>query len=1128
MFLIDQQKRGKIGIVILLFGTGIILPSLCLAQEVPVATIHSIKPNGHWHDSSTWLEHRIPTTDDVVYVDVPIKMRHQPTIVRGLHITPSGRIDGLGKYNNGYLAVSDYFYNQGSIGRNMFELKLGGWIRALGSIALNKIRLSGGEIELPPVVNHNLSLTRDISLVNQSLKLGGRFETNNRIITLTATSTDLELENPVDKLIVYGTSTINIGREESEARMIVDSIQAASSTVHFQAPNMGINGDVRAEKIYIHHSLKLEESNIRFTGDVYIKPGGYINGEAWRVVHWFEIVGDLINYGSVGPYVYLHLWGSLHNHGSYSNSQGLVLRGDGERNFIGSIPNKVYLRGNQIWRSSPTLYVLDTGGYEITLPQGVGLALSSSNGDLKVAGSGVITYVDPVTPDYQAYARAIYAPDARVIFGAKGSISDDISANVIEIRDRLEVADSLTMNANQVAFIGGTLQSDSEKYKRLVEINTPSLRGAGHLGSYLEAYFNTDIPRGFSAGWNTGIYLRHRADQTGDQFKLASSSESILAGIQDIFLDREPNLREVLNSGKAHYYSYHSNNSWSDIWSINAEYNPFNLQEELARRSYFDFSFVPHQQSGEPFWVQITARDATYAGELHLSAKRGRVSPRRITLSDGSWQGELRIIGEGSGEQLVATGLGKYAGYSGRSNYFGVSQAQALEGVIRGVVRSASGARIDYGLVEFTDLTTGEHWSTSIDSNGRYSIALPCGAYEVKASGASLRSLSLSCGETIIYDIEISRSCVADRRIPVIFVPGIQGSDSSDNPTVIFPELLSYAPRWDSAKLHLHDPFGAVGWKRLQEALEEEGYRYGCTIFAAPYDWALSAQDSAEQYLMPMIEHAKKVASSTQVDIVAHSMGGLVARVYIQGEEYQGDVRRFAMVGTPNAGSAMAYFSWEGGDTEQADSYGGNFFEHLLSKIQQTNQFQTKTTVKNHLIKTGEEKPLCWGFGPPSEYTACDRERIKAFLQSYAPSVGELYPSYDFLFDEQSKKMITPAFENTLLRALNNQECEEGDCGYNFIPIAKQGVEIRNFVGLEENILGPRRHTLENIYVSPSKNIRYDYSDGKIEMLESGIGDGTVLVDSVQAVKARSEFLDEKHSALIKNMKDQIKNFLTE
>jgi len=46
---------------------------------------------------------------------------------------------------------------------------------------------------------------------------------------------------------------------------------------------------------------------------------------------------------------------------------------------------------------------------------------------------------------------------------------------------------------------------------------------------------------------------------------------------------------------------------------------------------------------------------------------------------------------------------------------------------------------------------------------------------------------------------------------------------------------------------------------------------------------------------------------------VAHSMGGLVTRSYVQGSLYQDDVDQVIFIATPHRGSPKAYFAWEGG-----------------------------------------------------------------------------------------------------------------------------------------------------------------------------------------------------------------------
>jgi triacylglycerol lipase len=53
---------------------------------------------------------------------------------------------------------------------------------------------------------------------------------------------------------------------------------------------------------------------------------------------------------------------------------------------------------------------------------------------------------------------------------------------------------------------------------------------------------------------------------------------------------------------------------------------------------------------------------------------------------------------------------------------------------------------------------------------------------------------------------------------------------------------------------------------------------------------------------------------SVRVDIVAHSMGGLAARLYLR--EHRGAVRRVVFLGTPHRGTWAAYFAFGEGRSE--------------------------------------------------------------------------------------------------------------------------------------------------------------------------------------------------------------------
>jgi pimeloyl-ACP methyl ester carboxylesterase len=93
-------------------------------------------------------------------------------------------------------------------------------------------------------------------------------------------------------------------------------------------------------------------------------------------------------------------------------------------------------------------------------------------------------------------------------------------------------------------------------------------------------------------------------------------------------------------------------------------------------------------------------------------------------------------------------------------------------------------------------------------------------------------------------------------------------------------------------------------------ALQDAGYVYhnhadetrDQTLFAFGYDWRRSAQDNAIA-LRNKIKHVLALTGAKQVDILAHSQGGLVTNAYLHIWGSEGDVRRVVTLGTPYLGT---------------------------------------------------------------------------------------------------------------------------------------------------------------------------------------------------------------------------------
>ena len=148
--------------------------------------------------------------------------------------------------------------------------------------------------------------------------------------------------------------------------------------------------------------------------------------------------------------------------------------------------------------------------------------------------------------------------------------------------------------------------------------------------------------------------------------------------------------------------------------------------------------------------------------------------------------------------------------------------------------------------------------------------------------------------------------------VQVVFViPGMMGSTMEDSLSVIPrlqkpPASPADCPPIDTLKVH--DPYGTVGWTRFIARLSEDSNR---RVFEVPYDWRQSLDTIWKRYIKPEIDRRKGLDDEGKVDIIAHSMGGLAVRAYIQSEVYEQDIRRFAMIGTPNEGYPGVYLMLE-------------------------------------------------------------------------------------------------------------------------------------------------------------------------------------------------------------------------
>jgi len=102
-------------------------------------------------------------------------------------------------------------------------------------------------------------------------------------------------------------------------------------------------------------------------------------------------------------------------------------------------------------------------------------------------------------------------------------------------------------------------------------------------------------------------------------------------------------------------------------------------------------------------------------------------------------------------------------------------------------------------------------------------------------------------------------------------------------------------------------------YDNLIASFENVGYVINTNLFIFAYDWRRELDTLSDQlnlYVEDLVSSGK-IGTSQKIDFVGHSMGGMVARSYLQ-KHGSGKTNKLVTVGSPHLGAVDAYSIWEG------------------------------------------------------------------------------------------------------------------------------------------------------------------------------------------------------------------------
>jgi hypothetical protein len=536
------------------------------------------------------------------------------------------------------------------------------------------------------------------------------------------------------------------------------------------------------------------------------------------------------------------------------------------------------------------------------------------------------------------------------------------------------------------------------------------------------------------------------------------------------------------------------------------------------------FSDISDQTINEPFEVEISIRRGNFIatdinGPLNISASVGRVQTSEpVVLKNGTWTGSATMLNCSESVHLSASGQGT----AGNSPSFVVAGCEIQHlGSLKGQVYLKGQILLPDVAIDVHRVVGDGYESTPVKSayTNEYGmflmLGLNPGQYLIKASNSGLNGSAYAIVQPNQINSSVSIHLREAKKKPLLVVHGIMGSTTEEQPQrlrdkSIFPKMPKKKPA-SMQDLHFLDPTILMGTERPVKLTEfMNDYEDDYAVYKVVWDWRVDLNEAWEKYLKPIIDQAKRETGNESVDIVAHSMGGLLVRAYMQDDSYDHDIDKFVMLGTPNQGSSNTYMIEEGGNPQ------------LVDKIAPGLATFYHNTLIIEMIRQGYDLPI-------------DEIKIRNFINDEIPTVNQLAPTYPFLSNVYDILIEAKCSQNKFLKTLNNNLSSKKDTFENtktrlFLSNKKDTIYSINVIDTSGYGCFRSLYPSGKIFKRPFYDIR-----NKAFIDQWKKGDGTVLAD--EAAEPFREMGDDivvtgnfgDHSGMFgnENIKQQVYEFLT-
>ena len=145
-------------------------------------------------------------------------------------------------------------------------------------------------------------------------------------------------------------------------------------------------------------------------------------------------------------------------------------------------------------------------------------------------------------------------------------------------------------------------------------------------------------------------------------------------------------------------------------------------------------------------------------------------------------------------------------------------------------------------------------------------------------------------------------------KVPIILIPGFMASWNKD--AILHNKTVEYQD-WKLG------PY-VKEYRGLTQTLKNLGFEENEDLFIYAYDWRKKVNDSVDD-LNQFIE--SKIGTGQKVNIVGHSLGGVIGRIYAQKYQDQNKVDKMVTVASPHYGVVQVYKPLEAGEIDRENTW---------------------------------------------------------------------------------------------------------------------------------------------------------------------------------------------------------------